>query len=119
MNNVMYQYIDLSYMDLMTDGDADMKRTMLEMLLNELPTEMANMKHLLEQKDWDALGKASHKMKSSLAFVGNAQLTEANQKIEHFSKAGENLDQIPALMATVEELLGKALAELKTASEEL
>ena len=34
-----FRFIDLSYLETMADGDEDMRQTMLEMLLEELPGE--------------------------------------------------------------------------------
>lgn len=107
------QYIDLSYMDLMSDGDVDMKRMMLELLFDEPKEEIQKMKRLCTAADWDELSKVSHKMKSTLAFVGNDTLTQTNKQVEQAAKTQTDLDQISAWLDTLEDLFGKALVELK------
>ena len=67
MNVKTYKYINLDYMDMMSDGDDSMKKIMLEMLLEELPQEVKKMAELLEQENWGTLSSVSHKMKSTLA----------------------------------------------------
>ncbi|MGB0983564.1 MAG: response regulator, partial [Saprospiraceae bacterium] len=59
------QYIDLSYLDLMSDGDVDMKKMMLELLFDEPMSEIDKMKDLQASADWLELRAVSHKMKST------------------------------------------------------
>lgn len=109
-----FQYIDLSYLDLMSDGDSDMKATMLEMLLEEIPTEIKKMDVLCKTGDLRELREVSHKMKSTLAFVGNKEMTLANQTIEEISKSGVGTNQLDALVKTLLDVYPKALEELES-----
>jgi HPt (histidine-containing phosphotransfer) domain-containing protein len=77
---------NLDYLKLMADGDQDMEQTMLEMLLVELPEEFDKMKTLFAASAWLPLSKVSHKMKSTLPFIGNDELTSANLRIEQLTK---------------------------------
>ncbi|MEM8907909.1 MAG: Hpt domain-containing protein [Bacteroidota bacterium] len=114
MNDKDYAYIDLAYLEMMSDGDVDMKQVMLDMLLEELPQEMEKMSNLLTQADWNELGSVSHKMKSTLAFVGNEQMTNANKDIELLAKSQENVAEIESLMTVLTTLCPKVLGELQT-----
>ncbi len=80
--------VNLEYLDLMTDGDPDMRDTMLGMLQDELPAEIEKMEQLTELHDWAMLREVSHKMKSTLAFIGNEAMTFANREIEDCCKTG-------------------------------
>ena len=113
MDVKVYKHINLDYMDMMSDGDESMKKIMLEMLLEELPEEIEKMEKLFQAADWSELGSVSHKMKSTLAFVGNEQMTEANRQIEHLAKEASDLGAIQPLMNTLVELSPKALLELQ------
>lgn len=90
MQTVM-NLINLDYLKLMTDGDRDMEQTMLEMLLDELPSEVEKIKTCFAETNWQDLSKVSHKLKSTLAFIGNDNLTAANKTIELLTKN----DRIP------------------------
>lgn len=111
----MYNYINLDYIDLMTDGDNDMKATMLEMLLEEMPSEIEKMKAHLVALEWEDLFKAAHKMKSTLSFIGNDSMTQANTSIEHNAKHLENIDQIPQLLGVLEDTYTNAVLEIQAA----
>ncbi len=106
--------IDLSYMDMMADGDDDMKKMMLELLFEEPLQEIKSMYKLVRNSDLDSLGKVSHKMKSTLAFVGNDTLTNTNKEIERISKFNQDTDKLPDLVKTLDTLYQQALVELKS-----
>lgn len=108
-----YSYISLDYLNMMSGGDETMREVMLQMLLEELPVEIAKMKPLADEANWTELKNVSHKMKSTLAFVGYSLMTEANRNIETSSKDGENLDEIPGWIAVLEDNLPKVMEELQ------
>ncbi len=113
MNVKIYKYINLDYLDMMSDGDDSMKKTMLEMLLEELPLEFGKMTELLEQKNWETLSSVSHKMKSTLSFVGNEEMNNANQQIEHVAKSDPSSESLKGLINLLEELCPKVISELE------
>ena len=113
-----HQHINLDYLSLMSDGDRDMVQTMLEMLLVELPDELGQMKLLHRAGNWADLHRVSHKMKSTLAFVGNEELTAANRQIELSSKQLSDLDQISGLLLEMEALFPQIMEALKAATEQ-
>jgi len=113
-----FQFINLDYLDLMSDGDEDMKQTMIEMLLEEIPEEMEQMRVLNAEGNWKELREVSHKMKSTLSFVGNKEMTAANQQVEDIAKVGEGTEALPALLATLFDIYPKALEELKAIGAE-
>ena len=100
--------VDFSYLDTMVDGDDELRQTMLEMLLTEMPEEIAGMRSAYDDGDWDTLWKTSHKHKSTLAFVGHPEMIAAALKIETDAKAGRS-----------PEALGTQLDTLETAQEEV
>ena len=110
-----YKFLNLEYLNMMADGDDDMKATMLEMLVEELPEEMEKMKTLYEASDWNELREVSHKMKSTLGFVGNVAMTEANKEVEEIGKSGgtEHVEKLPKLLGILFDTYPKVVEELK------
>ena len=100
-NKTTYDYINLEYMEMMSEGDSSMKKVMIEMLMEELPQEIDKMDALVKDRNWNELMSVSHKMKSTLAFVGNENMTEANKQIESLSKEGSNTDSVPELLESL------------------
>lgn len=83
------------------------------MLLDEIPKEIEKMNHLYHQEEWDELRRVSHKMKTTLSFVGNELLTTTNRSIGNIVKAQENLAKLPDLFGILNELFPKVMEELK------
>lgn len=111
--STMYQYINLDYLNLMTDGDDEMKKVMIDMLFEELPQELEKMNVLELAGDSEELKSVSHKMKSTLAFIGNDNMTEANKQIEAILKSGEQTKKISDLLNILNEFHHKVIAELQ------
>ncbi len=109
-----YNHINLSYLELMSDGDVEMKKVMLEMLFEEPVQEFEKMAQAVKEEDWQTLKAVSHKMKSTLAFVGNDLLTTTNKKVESIVKEMSDVAQLPDLIKLLQDNYQKALVELKT-----
>jgi len=107
------KHVDLSYMDLMSDGDNDMKKMMLELLFDEPKEEIKKMRRLSQIGDYNDLHAVSHKMKSTLAFVGNDKLTNTNKKIEEIAKSESNAEKLAELIDFLEEEFARALLDLR------
>ena len=114
-----YKYINLEYLEMMSDGDDSMKKVMLEMLLEELPLEIKKMDSLCQEGSWDEVSSVSHKLKSTLAFVGNEEMTNANTNIEGLSKEANNVGQVPKLIETLQSLCPSTISELNLELEKL
>jgi HPt (histidine-containing phosphotransfer) domain-containing protein len=105
--------INLDYLRLMADNDEDMIQTMLDMLLVELPDEMGHIRALYDVENWDELTRVSHKMKSTLAFVGNNAMTNANKELERTTKYKTDMHLIPNLVSVLEANLPPVMEALK------
>ena len=56
--NVNFKYIDLSYLDLMSDGDLEMKQMMLDMLIEEIPAEINKMLALHKEEKLERITRS-------------------------------------------------------------
>ncbi len=107
------QLINLDYLDMMSEGDVDMKITMLEMLIDEIPEEIGKMDALLAAQDWKNLNEVSHKLKSTLSYVGADVMTNANSSIDQATKVSQGLDTIPANLKILKENQQTVISELQ------
>lgn len=99
-------------MEMMSDGDDSMKKIMLEMLLEELPQEIQKLEALCGTSDWSEVNSVSHKLKSTLAFVGNDDMTNTNKNIEIYTKNHNELDKIPNLVQQLKSIYPNTITEL-------
>lgn len=120
MNKSGYEFINLEYMEMMSDGDDSMKKIMLEMLITELPDELQKMTNCISSSTWEDMCSISHKMKSTLAFVGNDSMTAANREIESMTKSGStNVSAVSVHMDMLNKLCPNVLEELKKEMNQL
>lgn len=108
---------DLTYLRTMTDGDADMLQMMLGMLIAEIPEEMEKMNTFATTEQWHDLFQVSHKMKTTLAFIGNTEMTELNKSIEHCTRKNSDLETVPDMLERLTELSLVAVEELRVATQ--
>ena len=106
-------------MDLMTDGDVPVKKMMLEMLFEELPEEFQQLKRHYTSSNWPELKAITHKMKSTLTFVGNPEMISANNKIEDLVDQDFGEHEITDSITIMEGILPLAMAELRKVYEAL
>jgi HPt (histidine-containing phosphotransfer) domain-containing protein len=110
-----YKYINLEYLELLSEGDVEMTNTIIEMLIKEIPTELDKMEIANANKDWEELFVIAHKMKSTLSYVGNESMISANSQIENSTRHKQNFDIIADKLETLLSLCTKVVDELTTA----
>lgn len=123
---ISFQHINLDYLDTMSGGDTDTMQQMLEMLIEEIPTEITKMQDAVVSEDWEEVFQISHKLKTTLAFIGNDKMTTINQKIEHGTRPLANpkdvdkealmevLKDIPSKVRQLTDLSNPVMKELNT-----
>ena len=114
-----YNYINLEYMNLMSDNDSGMKKTMLSMLVEELPQSVELMSQYLDTSNWQDLRSVAHKMKSTLSFVGNDQMTLTNKQIEQIAIWQNDLELLPGLITRLKDMVENVLPELNKELESI
>ncbi len=115
----MFENINLDYLDSLITDDLETKKTMLSMLLDEIPEEIDKVNLAFKDKDFVTLKNATHKLKSTLAFVGNEKLAEANKAIEQIAKNQEGVEKIPALLEIVNTIVPFVLKDVQKACDQM
>lgn len=111
--NKVFEYINLDYLDMMADGDDDMKKVMLGMLFEEMPLELEKMQQACTDENWAELSSICHKMKSTLSFIGNETMTNSNMTLELKSKEVTETNTFQALIDSIVETWPKVKTELE------
>ena len=119
MNTDANTTLDLSYLDLMADGDNFMKKTMIDMLIEELPPELEKLRTSFLEQDGHAMHQVAHKMKSTLAFIGNPVMTEANSTCEVIGIEGTDMQRAGTLIETLEAEAKLVMPLLQAESDKL
>lgn len=82
-----YKYIDLSNLTELSSGDPAFINRILGRIIEKLPPAIAELEVLLTAKDFDAIKKSAHSLKSSSGYAGSEELKEIFQKIESLALA--------------------------------
>lgn len=114
-----FQHINLDYLTQMADGDRELQRDMLRMLIKALREEVPAMRGLGAAGDWHGLAEASHRFKTTIGFSGSEAMIAATAEIESIAAGGAGAEQIPGLLAALEAEQPHVLAELEAAMERL
>ena len=110
---ISHQYINLDYLDTMTGGDAETMQQMLDMLIEEIPTELSKMQDAVAVSDWNEVFQISHKLKMTLAFIGHEEMVSINKTIEHCARHTVDIHEIPKMAKQLSDLSKPAVEELK------
>jgi CheY-like chemotaxis protein len=104
---------DLTMVQAIAGGDAGFIKKMVQIFLDTIPPSVVQLNIELQQQNWDALSKLAHKMKSTIDSMGIAKLKDVIRTIEANGKQKNQLENLPALVKQVEDVLQECCMQLK------
>ncbi len=107
--------INLNYLKEISGGDTGIISKTIEKFLETTPDILDQMDDHLEQGDHNSLGRAAHKLKSSVAFMGIDAIKETILEIERITKTGQGVDELGTHVKKVRVVLEQGYGELKLA----
>lgn len=107
-----FQYIDLTYLREMADGDESFIENMIQVFVDMTPDVLQNLKNASNNKDWAEVRAITHKFSPQLNFVGIKSIISTVEKVEQWSKNIENTEIIPEKITEIINTTEKALVEL-------
>ena len=78
-------------------GDEDFLKELIELYLNDAPTQLESLAQAVSSKDLSAVSAAAHKLKGSCGNVGADDLVSLCQKLEASGRASR-LEELPELI---------------------
>ncbi|MGB0521953.1 MAG: Hpt domain-containing protein [Flammeovirgaceae bacterium] len=105
--------IDLSYLKTFSDGDLAFVKEMVELFIEKIPMETAELQRAIAAKEWAAAYKAAHDLKSSANFIGLKHVIDGILKIEDCTKNERNFEELDQTQKFVVEQCLAAVEELK------
>jgi PAS domain S-box-containing protein len=105
---------DLSYLIGITKNDPKLMMEMISIYLEQTPILISTMKQSLQDKDWDGLHAAAHKMVPSFAIMGISPDFEiVAKKVQAYSGALSQSNGIDGLLLQLENVCTQACEELE------
>jgi HPt (histidine-containing phosphotransfer) domain-containing protein len=108
-----FKYIDLKYLNEISDGKKDLMMEMVQIFNSEVPGYIRSMNQYYESGNWEALGKLSHKAKASASIMGMKQLASDLKDLELLAQEQKDTRLYPALLKSIEDQFLAAMEELK------
>ena len=109
------KYVDLSYLTQRTKSDPKLMMEMISLYLEQTPPLISIMKQGLQDKDWNSLQSAVHKMIPSFSIMGISKDFEhiAKKVQEYANNIQEQTAGIPHLVLQLEDVCAEACKELE------
>jgi signal transduction histidine kinase/response regulator of citrate/malate metabolism len=105
--------INLDYLVSLSGGSTEFIIEMIQLFLSQSPDYLDKMNYQLKQRKWADLSKTAHKFLSSVGYMGLTREAEMLREVENNSKAVENLDTLPGLVAEVTDSIHNLQEKLK------
>ncbi|MCD9856642.1 ATP-binding protein [Epilithonimonas sp. JDS] len=106
-----YEFIDLSYLKSISNGDKDFERTVTQQFLDNVPTHLQELKLAYENKDFKLLKLRAHDLKSSVAIMGLLTLLE--EKLDILELTTKENPASKTALEEVKDILLKSFFETK------
>lgn len=90
--------LDLSYLKGISKGNKEFELKMLKTFVEQTSSEMEKIQISFQNKEWDALGGAAHKIKPSFHFIGELETEKLLTTIEGMAKQKNELEKLPGLV---------------------
>jgi CheY-like chemotaxis protein len=109
------KFVDLSYLTQRTKSDPKLMMEMISLYLEQTPPLISIMKQGLQDKDWNSLQGAVHKMIPSFSIMGISKDFEhiAKKVQEYANNIQEQTAGIPHLVLQLEDVCAEACKELE------
>jgi len=110
-NDYVYEFIDLTYMKSISNGDKDFEKTVTQQFLDKVPTHLQELKLAYENKDFKLLKLRAHDLKSSVAIMGLLPLLE--EKLNVLELTAEENPSSKLALEELKDILLKSFFETK------
>ena len=113
MTPVNSRLYDLTMVQSVSGGDEGFIKKMVALFIETVPQNVQDMKKALNEENWDQVGKTAHKLKSTIDSMGIKSIRQEIRTVEANAKQKEALQEVPALIGTIDTVISACIAQLK------
>ncbi len=106
------QYVNLNYLEEISANNREFIRDMIRLFIRQTPEFTDNLKTACQTAQWADIRYLAHKMKSTIATVGIAELEPVMNQLETFASQESNLAEVTQLANYIEDICTRAYDEL-------
>lgn len=103
----------LDFVNEMAGGNHEFVNQLLSLFIETVPESIRLINEYYENNDLNALGMEAHKLKSTINTVQIPSFSEKIKEMEYIGKTGENIQDLPELMAEFNKILPIAVEQVK------
>jgi CheY-like chemotaxis protein/HPt (histidine-containing phosphotransfer) domain-containing protein len=93
--------------------DPEFLQSIVGMFVSSTPDALNNMRQAFNKKDWEQLRMYAHKLKPHFNYFMITEAASALQEIEEISRHVKDLDKIPTLLQSIENIGLQVIEQLK------
>jgi len=113
VKNKKFKFIDLDYLTRRTKSDPVLMMQMISLYLEQTPTLIKTMKKSFQERDWNTLYSAVHKIIPSFSIMGiSTDFENIAKQVQEFAGRQNQVDGIPAMVLKLEDVCTQACIEL-------
>ena len=113
-NNKKSRCINLDYLIKRTKSNPTLMMEMISIYLVQTPTLIAAMKQGLQDKDWETLYSAVHKLIPSFSIMGiSPDFENMARKVQEYANTQQESEETPSLVLQLENICNQACVELE------
>ncbi len=109
-NGLLY---DLSMMQAVSNGNTDFVRDIINLFLETIPEDLKALVAAGEVSAWNDIARIAHKLKSAVEHMGIHSLADTIRRLERVTDEHADLQQVPALIARVNDTMTAVFTQLK------
>ncbi|HOW10494.1 MAG TPA: Hpt domain-containing protein [Bacteroidales bacterium] len=107
-----YKFINTEYLEMVAGGDNGLLKELIDLFRDQVSEFNTEMRLLLNEKNYQALGRLAHKAKSSVAIMGMDSLANMLKTFELQAVDSRNPEKYEAYITRFENETLSALEEL-------
>ncbi len=111
--------IDAEHLYTLSRGNVSFIKDITSLFINQNPTEVSELEKAIFQKEYSAIRSISHKMKTSVGFMGITRLSVPLAKLEDLALNHGNIFEIETIFKEVKSVCDKAIKELTAFIDQL
>jgi hypothetical protein len=104
----------LEFVQEMSGGNEEFTKQLIELFIESVPESIEKINKFYENEEYEKLGKEAHKLKSTIQTVQIPSFIDKIKEMEHIGKSGEELDKLPGLMKEFNDIMPKAVEQIKS-----
>ncbi len=104
---------DMTFLNSFTGGDKQKVSKYVGMFLNLAPGQLEKMTSHLDKQEYEEVKVVAHSLKPQFNYMGIKSLEDTIKTIEDYAGHEKNVEQLPGLVAHVQQVCDSAFDELK------